>query len=166
MTTIIKHTDKAASDTKQTDKNKDVLINTLSQADQLTLPEGFENSKSWKRAQQSTKIVGSRNPGQWQISLLRPNGNIGGDYFVTFCLQSHEHEHESHILADCSCEGYKYQDICCHVLYFWWQFCQHNILVYDIQTREYHQSPPQNLNLREFQPDQEQEKKQKQEVAA
>ena len=163
MTTIIKHTDKAAANTKQTDK--DVLISMLSQADKLTLPERFETSSSWVRAQQSTKIVGSRNPGQWQISLLRPDGNIGGDYFVTFCLQSHDHE--SHILADCSCDGFKYQDICCHVLYFWWQFCQHNILVYDIETRAYHQSPPQNLNLIDSQPDQQQqEKEQKQEVVA
>jgi hypothetical protein len=82
------------ANTKQTD----VLISLLSQANQLTLSEGFETSSSWKRAQQSTDIIGSRNAGQWQISLPRLDGTLGGDYCVTFCLQSdeceHEHKHE------------------------------------------------------------------------
>lgn len=158
------------ANTKQTD----VLISLLSQANQLTLSEGFETSSSWKRAQQSTDIIGSRNAGQWQISLPRLDGTLGGDYCVTFCLQSdecvHEHKHEqgdeSRILADCSCKAYEFRDICCHVLYLWWRFCQHNIFVYDIETREYHQSPPQSLNLRESHPDPDQEQEQNQEIAA
>jgi hypothetical protein len=158
------------ANTKQTD----VLISLLSQANQLTLPEGFETSSSWKRAQQSTDIIGSRNAGQWQISLPRLDGTLGGDYCVTFCLQSDEYKHEqaneSRILADCSCKAYEFRDICCHVLYFWWRFCQHNLFVYDIETREYHQSPPQSLTLRESQPDPDpdpdQEQEQNQEIAA
>lgn len=127
--------------------NKHLLTNLLSQAEQLILPKGFESSSSWRRAQQSIDIVGSRNLGQWQISLPRQDGTIGGDYCVTFVLESQQHTQESHILADCSCKGFEFDNLCCHVLYFWWQFCQHNLLVYDIETREYHQSPPQNLTL-------------------
>jgi hypothetical protein len=94
-----------------------LLIDLLSQTDQLTLPEGFEDTSSWRRAQRYTSIIGSVNPGQWQISLPRANGSIGGDYRVTFCVETQEHE--SQILSDCQCKGYEFDDICCHVLYFW-----------------------------------------------
>lgn len=129
------------------DHDHDQLIGSFIQsAEQLTLPTGFEQSDSWRRAQQSTSIVGSVNKLQWKIALPSLNDNpndYGNEHRVSFFLNT---DNDS-ILCECDCQSFQHRQYCAHTLYFWWNLCRSNIVVYDIDSRAYHQNPPENLTV-------------------
>jgi len=99
----------------------------------LRFPEDWTLSESWQRAQ-TERDRGSaiRQHGIERIVWLED----GDPHRVTFVVSG------ECLRAECSCDGYRYRDICAHLLSLWWRWVRGEIVVPHQQLDRQFTEPP------------------------
>jgi len=98
---------------------------------EITFPEGYTTSESWKRAQSEQGFLGPIDAGRWKVKLEQ-----GQLHEVLFTIL------DGRLRAECSCKGYQYGGFCAHIARLWLKWTRCNLAVHDHDTGRTHLHPP------------------------
>jgi len=112
------------------------LERKLGEPDQLTFPDDWTLSASWRRAQEEADAGGPVSAAE-RVVLL----GEGEPHRVLFTI------YEGTLRAECDCDGYHYRGWCAHVASCWWRWVRSDLAVTDLDTGQTHLSPPWWLSV-------------------
>jgi len=105
---------------------------------ELRFPDKWTLSTSWQRAQSPAAVKNPINPAEWMIQI------DGGDrHRVTFALLGGD------LIADCDCDGFRFEEWCAHVAHMWWSWVRSDAVVTDLDADRSHELPPVWLEVSE-----------------
>ncbi|GGL57443.1 SWIM zinc finger family protein [Halocalculus aciditolerans] len=128
-----------SSDSHAVDAAREAIDKRVGAPPRLVLPEKFEFSSSWRRAQVAPHEVGpSRDAAHFDVVLGYEDGDDLGDHHrVLFAIEN------GALRAECSCKAWTYRDWCAHVALLYWKWRALNeIGVTNLDTDETHHSRP------------------------
>jgi len=122
---------------------RDRLQNELGDPPILRLPDGWETSGSWQRAQEHDADVSPDGPAVFSVMLRRDSGEMGSRHRVLFCIHSGE------LRAECDCNGFDHRQWCAHVALLWWRWSRGRLWVHDTDSQRTYLLPPAWMSVRE-----------------
>ena len=111
----------------------DALDDRLGQPQELTFPDDWTLSDSWKRAQTERDRGGPAETDAERYVFLEGSDH---PHRVVFALS------KDRLIADCDCHSFRYRDWCAHVASCWWQWVRGRIDVQHLDFDRAYQTPP------------------------
>jgi hypothetical protein len=105
----------------------------------LRFPEDWTLSSSWQRAQTERDRGGPMNDAQRVVWLT----DSDTPHRVVWALEA------ASLRAECTCQGYRYNDFCAHLASLWWRWVRGRVTVTHLDTGRDYQFPPEWLHVQD-----------------
>ena len=122
-------------------EQREQIANRLGEPERLQFPSEWTLSSSWHRAQAAPSTVRAVNPAEFDVLLGYVDDDGLAKHRVLFAIYNGD------LIAECSCEGYRFNDWCAHVALLWWKWSRSEISVTDLDTGSSYTAPPWWLSI-------------------